>query len=122
MADALDGVTLIVIEREEFEAIAEALAITDDSADFDWIGSQGQGDFKSDDFSRLEAAGESCADAVLTHFGGAPPAGPEFSGLKHFDLQADIDDKAGKAASGCGVAGVSGSSGGLSFLLDCHTK
>jgi len=38
LADALDGVALAVVEGEEFESVAEALAVADDGADFDGIG------------------------------------------------------------------------------------
>ena len=41
VADALDGVALSVVEGEEFEAVAEALAVADDGADLDGIGSEG---------------------------------------------------------------------------------
>ena len=99
LADALDGVALAVVEGEEFESVAQALAVADDGADFDGIGRKGQRNFKSNDFAGFEASGESGADAVLSHFGGASPAGAEFSGLKHLDLQADVDGEAGKAAS-----------------------
>src|SRR4029077_7421541 len=82
----------------------------------------------------FEAAGESGADAVLAHFSGASPASAEFSGLKHFNLQAHVDGEAGKAASegdlaGGGVggnaraaSGVSGgSSSGFGFFFFTHT-
>src|SRR5690348_1181992 len=98
VADAADGVALVVVEGEEFESVTQALAIAHDGTHFDGIGREGQGNFQSHNLARLEAAGESGADAVLAHFGGASPAGAEFSRLKHFDLQADVDDKTGKAA------------------------
>jgi hypothetical protein len=110
LADALDSIALAVVEGEEFETVAQALAVTDDGADFDGIGRKGQRDFDGNDLAGFEVAGEGGADAVLAHFGGASPAGAELSGLKHLDLQADVDDEAGKAAgegdlAGRGVAG-----------------
>ena len=39
LADALDGVALAVVEGEELESVAQALAVADDGADFDGIGS-----------------------------------------------------------------------------------
>jgi hypothetical protein len=38
VADAADGVALGGIQGEEFEAVAEALAVADNGADFDGIG------------------------------------------------------------------------------------
>src|SRR6266516_1719923 len=38
LADAFDGVALAIVQREEFEAVAQPLAIADDGADFDGIG------------------------------------------------------------------------------------
>ncbi|SPE28494.1 hypothetical protein SBA2_40056 [Acidobacteriia bacterium SbA2] len=135
MADALDGVALAVVEGEEFESVAQALAVADNGADLDGIGREGQRNFESDDLAGFETAGEGGTDAVLTHFGGTSPAGAEFSSLKHLDLQADIDDEAGKAAgegnfagrcvgrytrAATGVGGTGGS--GLSFLVFAHTN
>jgi hypothetical protein len=37
LADSLDGVALILVQRQEFETIAEALAVTNDCAHFDGI-------------------------------------------------------------------------------------
>ena len=102
VADAADGVALLIVQGEEFESVAEALAVADDGADFDGIRSEGQRNFESDDFAGFEAAGESGADAVLAHFGGASPTGAEFSGLKHFDLQADVNDETREAAREAG--------------------
>ena len=98
LADAFDGVALVVVQGEEFEAVAQSLPIPDDGSDFNGIGRQRQRDFERNDLAGFEAAGERGADAVLPHFGGASPAGAEFAGLKHFDLQADVDDEAGKPA------------------------
>src|SRR5579872_4878285 len=97
LADALDGVALGVVQGEKFEAVAKALAIADDGANLDGIWRQWQRDFKRDDLSGFEAAGESGADAVLSHFSGAAPTGAELAILKHFDLQANVDGEAGKA-------------------------
>src|SRR6476620_7610394 len=132
-ADTLDGVALVIVQGEEFESIAESLAVANDGADFDGVRSERQRDFKRDDFSRLEAAGEGCADSILAHFSGASPAGAEFSGLEHLHLQADVDDEAGKAARELRLASrhirgsvrascVSRSGGGLSFLLVVHAS
>ena len=57
LADALDGVALAVVEGEEFESVAQALAVADDGADFDGIGREGQRNFESDDLSGFETAG-----------------------------------------------------------------
>jgi len=134
LADAHDGVALAVVEGEEFESVAEALAVANDGADFDGIGRKGQGNFQSDDLAGFEAAGKGGADAVLAHFGGASPASAELSGLKHFDLQAYVDDEAGKAASEGDLArrriggntraasGVGSSGGGLSFFVFTHAS
>jgi hypothetical protein len=132
-ADAEDGVALASVEGEEFETVAQALAVADDGADFDGIGRQGQGNFEGDDFAGFKAAGEGGPDAILAHFGRASPAGAEFSCLKHFDLQADVDDEAWEAPSkgdfgGWGVGGQTGagsrvgsaSGGGLSFFFFTH--
>ena len=105
VADAADGVALLVVEGEEFESVTEALAIADDGAHFDGIGREGQRNFEGDDLAGFEAAGEGGADAVLTHFGGTPPTVAEFPSLEHFDLQADVDDKTGKAAREVNFAG-----------------
>jgi hypothetical protein len=107
VADALDGVALVVVEGEEFEAVAQALAVADDGSDFDGIGSEWEGNFEGDDFAGFEAAGEGGADAVLTHFGGASPAGAELAGLKHFDLQADVDNETRETAGEGDLAGRS---------------
>ena len=117
------------------KSVAEALAVADDGADFDGIGREGQGNFESDDLAGFEASGERGADAVLAHFGGASPAGAEFSGLKHFDLQAHVDGEAGKAAGkgdlgGRGIAGHTSAGSGvggqrrrleLSFLCSTYS-
>src|ERR1035437_5680186 len=105
LADALDGVALAVVEGEEFESVAEALAVADDGADFDGIGRKGQGNFQSDDLAGFEASRECGADAVLAHFGGSSPTGAELSGLKHLDLQAHVNGEARKAA---GIGGLGG--------------
>lgn len=134
LADAEDGVALSVVEGEEFESVAEALAVADDGADLDGIGREGQRNFESDDLAGFEAAGESSTDAVLAHFCGASPARAELSGLKHFDLQSYVDDEAGEAASKGNLAsgrigrntraasGVGGSSSGLSFFIFTHAS
>src|SRR5579859_7982204 len=80
VADAADGVALVIVESEEFESVAEALAVTHDGPDFDGIRSEGQRNLERDNFARLEAAGESGADAILAHFGGASPTVAEFAG------------------------------------------
>jgi hypothetical protein len=97
-ADPADGVALVIVQRQKLEAVAQALAVADNGTNLDRIGRQGQRDIESDDFARLEAARKGGTDAVLTHFSGPSPAAAEFSDLKHFDLQADIDCKARKAA------------------------
>ena len=71
-----------VSKGEEFEAVAEAVAIAHDGADFQWVGAEGQGNFEGDDFAFLEFSGESGADAILTEFGGVSPAGAKFAGLE----------------------------------------
>jgi hypothetical protein len=98
-ADTADDVTLIVIEGEELKTVAQALAITDDGAHFQGIGTEGQRNFERNDFSGFEVAGEGGADAILTEFGGASPASAEFAVLKHADLEAGIDGEARKTAS-----------------------
>ena len=97
-ADASDGFTLGVSKGEEFEAVAEAVAIAHDGADFQWVGAEGQGNFEGDDFAFLEFPGESGADAILTEFGGVSPAVLEVAVLEHADVHAGVDGKTGKAA------------------------
>src|SRR5260370_30668017 len=97
-ADAADHVALGLVEGEELEAVAQALAIAHDAAHFQGVGTEGQRNFEGDDFSGFEAAGESRADAILTEFGGASPASAEFAVLKHADLHAGVDGKARVAA------------------------
>ena len=58
-ADAADHLALDVVESEEFETVAQALAVADDGADFQGIGTEGKRDFEGDDFSGFEFAGES---------------------------------------------------------------
>ena len=41
LADALDGIALVVVQSQELEAVAEALAVTDDGADFNWVRRKG---------------------------------------------------------------------------------
>jgi hypothetical protein len=110
LADAEDDFALGVAEGQEFEAVAQALAVADDGANFQRVGAEGQRHFERDDFAGFELTGESCADAILAKFGGASPAAAEFAVLKHADLQAEVDGKAGKTASmgrprGCGLIG-----------------
>ena len=132
LADALDSVALAIVEGQEFESVAEALAVAHDGADFDGIGGEGQGNLESDDLARLEAPRERGADSVLAHFGGSSPASAEFSGLEHLDLQAHVDGVARKTAAKCDPGGrgiarqtsagscVYGSGGGLSFFASTH--
>src|ERR1700739_1695541 len=103
-ADAADGIALAIVEGEEFETVAKSLAIADNGAHLDGIGCKRQGNVQGNDLAGVEAAGERGAEAILSHLGGASPAGAEFSGLKHFDLEADIDGKAGIAACKLGLS------------------
>ena len=57
VADAVDGVALGVVQGEEFESVAQALAVAHNSPHFDGIRRQGQGDFQRDDLSGFKAAG-----------------------------------------------------------------
>ena len=102
----------MIVQGQKLEAIAEALAVADNGTNLDGIGCKGKRDIECDDFAGLETAGEGSADAVLAHLGGASPTAAEFSGLEHFDLQADVDGKTRKAArvvhfwgpmAGCGL-------------------
>src|SRR5579859_1140835 len=106
VADAADGVALVIVESEEFESVAEALAVTHDGPHFDGIRSEGQRDLQSYNLAGLKAAGECGADAILAHFGGASPTVAEFSSLKHFDLQADVNDEPRDAARELNLAGT----------------
>src|SRR5215472_3991644 len=99
VADAADGVTLVLVQREEFESVAQTLAIADDGADFDGIRRERQRNFEGDDFSRFEAAGQSGTNTVLTHLSRASPAAAKFPRLKHFHLQANVNREARKTAS-----------------------
>jgi hypothetical protein len=105
----------VIVQGQELEAIAEALAVADNRTNLDGLGCKGERDIESHDFAGFETAGEGGADAVLTHLGGASPTAAEFSGLKHFDLQADIDGEAWKAASVLSLRAMAG--GGLSARL-----
>ena len=118
-ADAADDVTLIVIEGEELKTVAQTLAITDDGAHFQGIGAERQRNFERNDFSGFEVAGEGGADAILTEFGGASPAGAEFAVLKHADLEAGIDGEARKTAS-VGPGGRCRLGGREFFAGSCH--
>jgi len=118
-ADAADHIALGLAEGEEFEAVAEALAVTNDGADFQGIGTERQGNFEGNDFSGFEFAGKGGADAILAKFGGASPAVAEFAILKHADLHAGVE---GKARVTAGVrAGGRGRFSGSEFLAGgCH--
>ena len=98
-ADAAEHFALGVVKGEEFETVAQAVAITDDSANFQWVGTKRQRNLERNDFAGLKLAGESGADAVLAQFGGASPTILEFSGLKHADLHAGVNGKARVAAT-----------------------
>lgn len=69
IADPADGIALVIIQGQKLEAIAEALAVTDNGTNLDGIGRQGERDIESDDFAGFEAAGEGGPNAVLTHLG-----------------------------------------------------
>jgi hypothetical protein len=115
-ADTADGLALGVAEGEEFEAVTEALAVAHDSANFYGIGTERQRDIERNDFAGFELAGESGADAILTEFGGASPAGAELAALEHADLQTDIDGKARIPAN----VGRRGRGDDAFFARSCH--
>ena len=62
------------LESEEFESVAQALAIADDGAHFNGIWSKRQRNFQSDNFTGFEAACESGSYAVLSHFRWSVPS------------------------------------------------
>ena len=129
-ADAANSVALAIVQSEEFEAVAQALAVANDGSYFDRIRSERERDIESYDFPGLEAAGQSGADTVLTHFGRTSPAIAEFSCLEHFDLQPDIDRETGKAPgeldfsartmSRSSAGGLGGSRCGAGFFVSAH--
>src|ERR1700692_2537847 len=82
------------VEGEEFEAVAQAVAITDDSANFQWVGTERQRNLERNNFTGLKLAGESGADAILAEFGSTSPTTLKFSGLEHAALPAGVDGKA----------------------------
>ena len=98
-ADAADYFALGVVEGEELEAVAEAVAVTDDGANLQRVGTERQRNIERNDFAGFEFASERSADAVLSEFGGASPTILEFSGLKHADLHAGVDGEARVAAA-----------------------
>src|SRR5579872_4066990 len=59
IADAADGVALVIVESEEFESVAQTLAVTHDGAHLDGIRSEGQRDLESHNLAGFETAGES---------------------------------------------------------------
>jgi hypothetical protein len=90
VADAGDHIALVGCEGEEFEAVAEAVAITDDCPHFQRIWTERKRNLEGDDFAGFEFAGERGSDAVLADFGGVSPAILKFSVLEHADMQAGI--------------------------------
>jgi len=131
-ANAADRVALVIVQREEFKSVAQALPISHDRANFDRIRSQRQRDFQRDDLARLEAPREGGTDTILPHLSRASPARPEFPRLKHLYLQPDINHESGEASgvlnfSGRSLgrrscAGVSACGSGDSFLVFAHAN
>jgi hypothetical protein len=90
VADAGDHIALVDGEGEEFEAVAEAVAVTHDRPYFQGIWTEGKRNLEGDDLSGFEFAGEGSSNAVLADFGGVSPAILKFSVLEHADMQAGI--------------------------------
>ena len=99
LADSANGVTLVVVQGQELEAVVQPLAVTHNGSHLERVRAERQGNFEGHDFAGFEISGEGSADAVLAEFGGASPAIAEFAILKHADLHADVDGEARVAAS-----------------------
>ena len=73
LADALNRATLVVIYRQEFKTIVQALAIAHNGTQLHRLGTQRKLYFHGNDFARFQVSSESATDAILSEFTRASP-------------------------------------------------
>ena len=119
VADAGDHIALVYGEGEEFEAVAEAVAVTHDRPHFQRIWTERERNFEGDDFAGFEFAGKRSSNAVLANFGGVSPAIFKFSVLEHADMHAGVEGEA-RIAADVGRCRLGRQSGREFFARCCH--
>jgi len=67
-ANPADGFTLFCADGKKFETVTQAITITHQRAQLDWICCHGQGKLHRNNFADLEFAGQCRADAVFSNF------------------------------------------------------
>lgn len=106
-AGSFDHIALHGIAGQKFEAMAQAIAVTDKTAQLQRMFTSGQGEFQSGDFAGLKFAREGDSNAVRTKFNGAAPKLERRIRAKDLGRDTNIERITRKAAigrSGCFIA------------------